>query len=165
MNSRPIFASDGLFGLSSIGDSSSNTSSRPVLASGPTLSRHDLSPTSHSKLSVCRVRRFGNSIGSRVLANDSRCAERMFLVVFLAAKMIPSKAVYLLERSMGLVPNFVAKICVQKAQPKYAYELLGSKPLSYRGQIALARQIFKKIPKISLNRETCSPRSRSQPIT
>jgi len=43
-------------------------------------------------------------------------------------------------------PKYAYKI----AQPKYAYELLGSKPLSYRGKSRLCNKYFQENPNIPL---------------
>src|SRR4051794_27729501 len=94
---------------SSIGESSSRISSRPDwvgIAASATRACHAWLPTSQSKDSVCRARRFGTSSGSRILAKEVRggapgipdLVVRVFVGTDLpereTAKMRPSKDLF-----------------------------------------------------------------------
>ena len=83
---------------SSIGEISSKISWRPDFAetSSPfprraaTVSSHFSSPISQWKLSVCRARRGGTSIGSLIFANEVRFVEKVLPAELRAAKSRPS---------------------------------------------------------------------------
>src|SRR6195952_1163526 len=79
-----------------IGEISSRISSSPLGVGSACRSLQDFAPTSHSKDSVCRARRFGTSSGSRNFAKETLFVvppevEVMFLGVLVTAKMRPSK--------------------------------------------------------------------------
>src|SRR6478735_7722708 len=76
---------------SSIGEISSRISSRPLGVGWVWRARQAVPPTSQSKESVCRARRFGTSSGSRSFAKETRGAPGVDLDMLVTAKMRPSK--------------------------------------------------------------------------
>src|ERR1700712_5931344 len=79
-----------------IGEISSRISSSPLGVGACCRSLQDFAPTSHSKDSVCRARRFGTSSGSRSFAKETLFVvppevDVVVLGVLVTAKMRPSK--------------------------------------------------------------------------